>query len=416
MKMHICLISQRFPTAGFLWAVAQGLTHHGHQVTILTQKSISVALSWSHLQNVAVHGIGDSRMSPLDFAHAALSKFEEIHSQTPFHLLHSVDATGILIAGARKRFGIGVVYDVDATYLGKLFSILGTAQETLSSLLKTSMAVGWTFLKTYYSKDRPLLKTADAIFVHSPQQRLALERYYRYPDSRIFHVPFGLRLDDLSPRQKSGELMKKLGFTDHSQIVVTISDMTDFTEMSYVLRAFERVAVKKPAARLIIIGNGPYRKEIEFEMLNFALGSRVHFVGDLNAGALSEHIALADVFVNLSARNSDVDQSLLEAMAQGKVIIGSEISPLATVVDDGVDGFLIRPADTVTLSELLLQIINHQISVAGVGEKARQKVLNLFDSKKMIALTLEAYQKTLKRAGYWRRLSDKSASVTPRTP
>src|SRR3954452_13351313 len=187
--MHICLISQRFPTAGFLWAVAQGLTVHGHHVTILTQKSISVALSWSHLQNVTVYGLGDSRVSPQDFAQMALSKFEEVHAQTPFHLLHSVDGSGILIARSRKRFGVGVVYDVDATYLGKLFSILGTAQETLGSLLKTSFSVGWTFLKTYFSKDRKLLKTADAIFVHSPQQRLALERYYRYPDSRIFRVP-----------------------------------------------------------------------------------------------------------------------------------------------------------------------------------------------------------------------------------
>src|ERR1044072_6421986 len=40
-SLHICIISQRFPTAGFLWAVAQGLTQHGHRVTVLTQRNIS---------------------------------------------------------------------------------------------------------------------------------------------------------------------------------------------------------------------------------------------------------------------------------------------------------------------------------------------------------------------------------------
>ena len=94
-----------------------------------------------------------------------------------------------------------MIYDVNATHLAKLFSILGTAQETLGSLLRISFSVAYNFLKTYYSRDRRLLKTADAIFVHSPQQRMALERYYRYPDSRIFRVPFGLRVEDLSPRQ-----------------------------------------------------------------------------------------------------------------------------------------------------------------------------------------------------------------------
>jgi 1,2-diacylglycerol 3-alpha-glucosyltransferase len=408
--MNICLISQRFPTAGFLWAVAQGLTHRGHHVTVLTQKSISTALSWN-MENVSVFGLGDSRAFGTEFSQLALQKFEELHAQKAFDLVHSIDSSGLLIGRLRKQAKVAVVYDVNATGLGKLFSILGTAQESTASLVKTTFSVVFAFLKSFYRHDRKLLKSADAIFVHSPQQRMALERYFLYPDSRIFTVPFGLRVEDLSPRQKSGELMKKIGMPPNAQTVVTISDMQDLSEMRYLLRAFEKVAVKKPAARLVIIGNGPLRKEIEFEMLMLALGSRVHFVGELNATALSEHIALADVFVNLSARSSDVDQSLLEAMAQGKVIIGSEVSPLGTVVDDGVDGFLIRPADTTTLAELLLQTFNHQIKAAEVGEKARQKVLNLFDSKKMIDLTIEAYTKSLKRSGYSRNNSD---SVTAR--
>lgn len=412
--MHICLISQKFPTAGFLWAVTQGLTHHGHHVTVLTQRSISSTLSWN-MENASIFGLGDARAGGTDFKVMALQKFEEVHAQNPVQLVHSIDSSGLLIGQHRKRFKIAVVYDVNATHLGKIFSILGTAQETLGSLLRISFSVGYTFLKTYYSMDRKLLKTADAIFVHSPQQRLALERYYRYPDSRIFRVPFGLRIEDLSPRQKSPELMKKIGLPANAQVVVTITDMMDLAEMRYLLRAFEKVAVKKPAARLIIIGNGPLRKDIEFEMLNLALGSRVHFVGELSSTQLSEHIALADVFVNLSARNSDVDQSLLEAMAQGKVIIGSEVSPLGTVVEDGVDGFLIRPADTVTLSELLLQTFNHQLNTAEIGEKARQKVLNLFDSKKMIHLTLDAYTQSLKRTRIHCPPPQNSVSVTARS-
>ena len=60
-------------------------------------------------------------------------------------------------------------------------------------------------------------------------------------------------------------------------------------------------------------------------------------------------------------------------------------------VEDGVDGFLIRPADTFTLAELLLQVFNGQVQVAQMGENARQKVLNLFDSEKMLDQTLLAY-------------------------
>jgi 1,2-diacylglycerol 3-alpha-glucosyltransferase len=70
---------------------------------------------------------------------------------------------------------------------------------------------------------------------------------------------------------------------------------------------------------------------------------------------------------------------------------------LANVVEDGVDGFLIRPADTFTLSELLLQVFSGQIAASEMGEAARQKVLNLFDSEKMLAQTLAAYTQARQR-------------------
>jgi hypothetical protein len=61
-------------------------------------------------------------------------------------------------------------------------------------------------------------------------------------------------------------------------------------------------------------------------------------------------------------------------MAQKKVIVGSEVSPLANVVEDGVDGFLIRPADNFTLAELLLQVFNGQVVASQMGEHDRQNV------------------------------------------
>src|SRR5262249_12210921 len=153
-----------------------------------------------------------------------------------------------------------------ATHMSLMYSILGMSQETLGSLIKTSLSVAWNFTKTYYKYDRRLLKTADAVFVHSPQQRVVLERYYVYPDQRIFMVPVGIEVEDLSPRERSQELMKKLGLPPNAQIVVTVTDMTELGEMKNLLWAFERVAIKKPTARLIIVGQGPLKKEIEFEM------------------------------------------------------------------------------------------------------------------------------------------------------
>ncbi len=402
-SLNICLVSERFPLlntsgeVGFLWPIARGLVREGHQVTVISWRNKS-RLAYVEQNGVKAYFLGEKAGASRErFPEMVLQKFEDIHRQNPFHLVHSLDASGLAIGQKRKSFGTAVVYDVDATHLAHVHSIWGMSQETLASVVRASFAMALTFLRTYYRHDRKILNTADAIIVHSPQQRVILERYYAYPDLRIFMVPFGIEVEDLSPRERSPELMKKLNLPAAAQCVVTVSDMTEFGEIRNLLHAFERVAVKKSTARLIIVGHGPLRKEIEYEMLRLALGSRVIFTGDIPASQVADYIALGDVFVNLSARGSGVEQSLLEAMAQKKVIIGSEVSPLAHVIEDGLDGFLIRPADTFTLSELMLQVFNEQVPAAEIGEQARQKVLNLFDSEKMLAQTLEAYTKARRR-------------------
>jgi glycosyltransferase involved in cell wall biosynthesis len=287
--------------------------------------------------------------------------------------------------------------------MAQLFSILGMAQETLSSLLRTSVAVGYKFLRSFYGRDRWLLKTADGVFVTSPMQRIILERYYLYPDSRTFTVPYGIEIGDLQPKERAESLRSELSIPQHAKTVVTVTDMSELGEMKNLLQAFQKVTIKKPNTRLIIVGNGPLKHEIEYEMLQLALGSRVIFTGPVKNTDLTDYISLGDVFVDLSSRTSGFEPSMLEAMAQEKVIIGSEVSPISTIVEDGRDGFLIRPADTNALSNLIVDVFTENIMTTEIGSSARKKVLNLFDTEKMVDQTLAAYFKILNRSGYYSR-------------
>jgi glycosyltransferase involved in cell wall biosynthesis len=287
--------------------------------------------------------------------------------------------------------------------MSQIFAILGMGQETVGSLLRTAIAVTYKFLRTYYGQDRKLLKSADGIFVTSPRQRTALERYYLYPDARIYTVPYGIEIGDLSPKEKSAELREKLKLPENAKIAVTVSDMTEVRGMANQFLAFEKVAIKNPQARLLVIGNGPKRKEIEFEALNLALGNRVIFTGAVTNTELPDYIALADVYVNISSRTTGFELSMLEAMAQKKVIIGSEVSPMSSIVEDGIDGFLIRPADVPSLANLMSEIFTGQLPAQEIGNRARVKITDLFDTQKMVTQTLNAYFKILKSTGKYKR-------------
>jgi hypothetical protein len=400
--LRICLVAYKFPILGrasdhgFLWPIAKGLAQKGHQVTVIAAKS---PLGKAEVQRdgVQVYYLheGYPNYSGIRFEVAVYQKFFQLHRENPFHLVHSIDKSAIEISRHKQSLNVAVAYDVDATQMSQLFSILGMVQESISSLLSTGIAVAYKFASTYFGGDRALLKTADGVFVTNPQQRIFLERYYLYPDFHIYSAPYGIELGDLSPRAEALDLRKKLKLPDNARVAVTITDMMEAKEVINLLIAFERVAVKKPNSYMLIIGNGPGWKEIEFQMLHLALGSKVLMLGALKPEEISDCISIADVFVNMSSRSTGFEPAMIEAMAQKKVIIGSEVSPISNVVEDGRDGFLLRPADTESLAHLLIEIFSGGLPTADIGERACEKVTNLFDTRKMVQSIEEAYQKIL---------------------
>ena len=294
---------------------------------------------------------------------------------------------------------VAVAYDVMATKMAELFALIGMSQDTVDSYVKTGFRVSYRFLKSYYGRDRYLLGSADGVFVNSPQQQLTLERYYLYPEKKTYRVPYGIEIGDLSQRQGSEELRQKLKIPKSAKVAVTVSDMVEKEAIVNVLHAFQRVVIKKPSSYLIVVGDGPKFKEIEYEMLNLALGHNVIMTGAVPPFEVPDYIDLANVFINIGSRTSGFEPSLLEAMAQEKVIVGSEVSPISTIVEDSVDSFLIRPADVSSLSQLLLSLFLNNISAEEVGQNARKKVLGIFDAKTMIQETLQAYEKIMLSTG-----------------
>ncbi len=404
--LNICLVAEKFPiigrthARGFIAPIARGLVKAGHKVSVIAWDNPmgEKEIEQEGIKTYFVAGANTSRREL--FSRRVHQKFSELHRKEKFHIVHSLTHSAIRVGYEKKNLGIAVAYDVTATKMSNIFSLYGLAENTVASQLQTAYKVTLRFLQTFLMRDRLILKNADGVFVHSPQQALALERYYLYPEMKTFNIPYGIEIEDLSPRQPSDELRQRLKIPKSAKIAVTVSDMIEKQDVINILRAFQPVATKKPSSHLIIVGKGPAFKDIEYEMLNLALGSHVTLVGAVPAYEISSYIDLANVYVYIGGRASGYDPNLLEAMIQEKIIIGSEVSPIATVVEDGVDGYLIRPADISTLTQLLMGLFLNQIQPGDMGANARAKALNIFDTSKMVSGTLGAYENIL-RNSHW---------------
>lgn len=409
-NFKFCLVAKKFPfigrngPKGFLWPIAKGLAKVGHDVTVLTWESPfnepelvqdgvrAIYLAKNHLE----------KFNSQVFSQRLKNKFDLLHSEKPFNLLHSLCPETSAITNQKKDYNLAVAYDVQATKMAEIYSIIANSKDNAKEMIKTGFKAAYHFLKTYYSYDKKILSSSDGVFVASSQQKTSLERYYLYPEKKTYTIPYGIEIGDLSPRQRSEELRKKLKISESSKIAVTFSDMTEKREMETILAAFQKVAIKKPSSHLIIVGDGPYFKEIEYEMLCLALGKRVTMTGAVPSYDISDYIDLADTFISLSSKASGFEPTMLEAMAQQKIVIGSELSPIANVINHGKEGFLTRNADIESLTQLLIDIFMDNITDPDIGPRAREKVMQMFNMNHMVEETIMAYENILSNSKNFR--------------
>ena len=123
-----------------------------------------------------------------------------------------------------------------------------------------------------------------------------------------------------------------------------------------------------PNARLALVGDGPYRQELEkhFE------GTPTHFVGYLTGKNLAAAFASADAFV-FPSRTETLGLVLLEAMAAGCPVIAANAGGIPDIVTDGINGYLFDPQDENGAIGATKRLLAHQLEREVLRRNARQE-------------------------------------------
>ncbi len=397
-KLHICFVTKNAPTStgpneqGHILPMARQIVKLGHHVTILTWKS-SLAQEKYEEEGITVLFLGEGHYKSIkDFPEVAAAKINELHQATSsIDIVHSLDTPFAKPHLLFKKRSFALSYGVEVTSMTEVFSKFVKTYSGDVSALRNMASGTYLFLKQYLNKDYKILRHADGVFVTSPKQSIALDRYYLYPSMRTYQVPISLATGFFSKKEKSADLLNSLDLDYKSQVIVARHDMEDLGEISFLLGAFERVAVKKPRTHLLIIGDGPFMKEAERRSLELALANRVHFLGQFLRKQYVNYIALGDIFIQLNARTSGMGQSLFEAMAQEKIVIGSEFSPISHFIEDKKQGYLIRPGEKEKLTQLIIKSFEKADETLALGQNARNKIIQNFDRKALASHACQAF-------------------------
>lgn len=228
------------------------------------------------------------------------------------------------------------------------------------------------------------LDGAHAILASSPDYARSSAVLRRHGD-RVRIVPFGIRADAFASAAP-GEVAR-LRTLYGSRVVLAVGRLVYYKGFDYLIRAMSAVD-----GRLVILGDGPLRAELEALAARTGVADRVTFGGSVPD--LAPYYHAADLFaLPAVARSEAFGLVQLEAMAAGLPVVNTRIdSGVPFVSRDGESGMTVPPADVQALAGALGHLLDAPDTRRRLGQDARERVRREFGLDRMVARTLDAYR------------------------
>ena len=200
-------------------------------------------------------------------------------------------------------------------------------------------------------------------------------RAYGVPDEKIFLAPYAVDNDFFISKAQEykplkSALKREFGIPEELPIILFSGKLTDVKRPLDLLKAFELVIPKYPAA-LLYLGDGILRKDLE-QYTKLSNLEHVYFVGFHNQTDLPRFFAAADIFA-LPSGTEPWGLVVNEALCFGlPIIISDQVGACGDLVRDDVNGFIFPSGKVEVLADKLAQLLGDAKVRQRMGEASEQ--------------------------------------------
>lgn len=216
---------------------------------------------------------------------------------------------------------------------------------------------------------------------------------FRLESEKIAVIHNGIDLGRFSKGSSQGNVnfKKRLGLND-GPVVGIVARLSDVKGHTYLIQAMKPVIEKFPKAQLLIVGEGRMEKKLVEEGRCLGISGSVVFIPSIKD--TRDALQAIDIFV-MPSLNEGLGLALMEAMAEGLAVIGSDVGGIKSLIRHGDNGLLVRAADARQLSQAIIELLQNPEKANYLGTKARIFINENFSQEKMVAETERVYLQCL---------------------
>jgi len=262
---------------------------------------------------------------------------------------HSPALNGLAAIKAARRFDLPVVYEIRAFWEDAAVDHGTCSEDGIRYRLTRSM-------------ETKVIREADAVTtICEGLRKDIIER--GISQEKVVVIPNAVNPDMFTLGGEAKlELMRELGLNG-CHVLGFIGSFYAYEGLPLLLRALPRIQAQHKNTKVLLVGGGPQEETLRKLVKELNIEGDVIFTGRIPHAEVNDYYDLMDVLVypRLSMRLTELVTPLkpLEAMAQGRLFIASDVGGHNELIKDGVNGRLFRADDVDALANTVLELIDN---------------------------------------------------------
>ncbi|MBI1337400.1 MAG: glycosyltransferase [Phycisphaera sp.] len=180
----------------------------------------------------------------------------------------------------------------------------------------------------------------------------------------------GVDTELFGPHRRSTELRKQWGATGDTLVVAYVGRIAQEKNIPVAVRAYEAMKEHCPDSRFVLVGDGPYKAELEKRHPEYV------FAGMQRGEALATHYASADVFVFASVTET-FGNVVTEALASGLAVVAYDYAAPRQYIQTGVEGVTVEFDNSEAFVSAAKELAADRAIVTAMGKRARERAMGL---------------------------------------
>lgn len=247
--------------------------------------------------------------------------------------------------------------------------------------------------KRLFIAEKYLAKYTDIIIADSESVANYLINKQGISSKKVVTILNGIDIDKYRREIDVNRKRKEIGLNQNDLIIGIVARLVPVKNHLCLLKAFSLLKSKLGNVKLVIVGDGELRDDLERYVRDNELDKEVLFLG--NRRDVPELLKIFDLFV-LPSLSEGLSITLLEAMASGIPIVATDVGGNSEIIGNNEAGILIPPDSVETLFEAMLYLLTNKDRADKLGKAGIQRATQLFSLSHMVKRYEQIYETLLK--------------------